>query len=989
MAVGVVKAGRPAQIEHFVAIDARAPYAQVTDRELTAVGLPPPRIELQELFQSEKPPLGHRPRCTLEDRFREFRDAPMSVLRRLLSVLQHPARSVEHIEVRKAPVQCLAQLQGEDFETLGKIVKRLETLHEYHGRCLGWVAKRAQPDRDRSEDLLRPSPHVMIATAKIFYQLGELQKQLQRVAEVNPYLDALRRRCEEFLADGRYAGLIAASATLARVRLDFDIPVSALLHGTVLDKLGFDQISEYSSISAEAYQRLFELYETCPALRGQRLTGRASIIHLSSQVERHISAPLGMVYRACQELRSTYHGDNNKPCFAATSSNSQVRVEFVDYSDRAPIAFSSAGIVIGSGGESGYAICQEIAKCALAHQAGLPLEGGMKATLPIFQNIRIASVTVPGAEGDGAFASTARPLAWLLANSTKGDLLILDRVPQGATNEELTALLEVALDELVRKGVTLVVNSELITSPTVAAKLVHLPRYGANQASTGQDRSAPAPIHFGSLENAVCPAELVERARGWYRSIVEGATEPGKLMAISTGTDVTAASAERPRPDEESRSSSECLGLIAESISGLYEGVHFIDQRAKQRFDQLVASGNKLALAAALEAAQYLVTHPGPKPQDLAENLGRANDAAFHIGSPRSTPPQTLLGTLHEISRLVEGLGYLCRAWPSDAYNLSLQYHLRLREFAAEVDRIDAVTNVDRIRAASPGIDPAEISEGLKEAISEYVSSRRSGVLAVFAFLRESLAIADGVRVAIESKRLHIPVNSQPDVPASFSAISPVIPKRPSGSPNAAGVKLDFAFKPATRGAVIFGPQSSGKSVATWSIGKACLAAYLQLPIDSKVSGELGGRVFILGEAKERTYQAMASNIAQLCAEDLSGATVVLDEITSFGPAKNEALTLALLEYLVARGARVVCNSNFRKRIPLVAERLGLEIYQTEFDERTGNFSYHIAATRAADIPPVAPWTFLALKKLERDNVLAKGILPRIQDSYRALVTAS
>ncbi|HEU4405171.1 MAG TPA: Smr/MutS family protein [Polyangiaceae bacterium] len=131
------------------------------------------------------------------------------------------------------------------------------------------------------------------------------------------------------------------------------------------------------------------------------------------------------------------------------------------------------------------------------------------------------------------------------------------------------------------------------------------------------------------------------------------------------------------------------------------------------------------------------------------------------------------------------------------------------------------------------------------------------------------------------------------------------------------------------RAVVVSGPNAGGKTVALKACGLVALMARAGLPVPCAEGSALGwfGRVLTdVGDDQSlrqnlSTFSAHVRNLAAILEGADGRALVLLDEVaTGTDPREGEALAVALLGELCARGAAVVCTTHYEGLKALGAE---------------------------------------------------------------------
>ncbi|MDR1411226.1 MAG: Smr/MutS family protein [Spirochaetaceae bacterium] len=175
-------------------------------------------------------------------------------------------------------------------------------------------------------------------------------------------------------------------------------------------------------------------------------------------------------------------------------------------------------------------------------------------------------------------------------------------------------------------------------------------------------------------------------------------------------------------------------------------------------------------------------------------------------------------------------------------------------------------------------------------------------------------------------------------------------------------VPVDFAMSSA--GVIITGPNTGGKTVALKTIGLFALMNQfgLALPSDEGTSLPVFDGVYAdIGDEQSlaqslSTFSAHIAAIASITARATSRSLVLLDELGSgTDPLEGGAIAMAVLDYLVERGSRVVVTTHHGALKNYGYTRSGVENASVEFDGQTLSPTYRIVMgipgeSRAVDI---------------------------------------
>jgi DNA mismatch repair protein MutS2 len=173
------------------------------------------------------------------------------------------------------------------------------------------------------------------------------------------------------------------------------------------------------------------------------------------------------------------------------------------------------------------------------------------------------------------------------------------------------------------------------------------------------------------------------------------------------------------------------------------------------------------------------------------------------------------------------------------------------------------------------------------------------------------------------------------------------------GQPGHVGaiVPLDVALDPARRILVITGPNAGGKTVALKTIGLLALAAQCGLPIPAGAGSAvpwLGGLVATVGDdqdllADRSTFSGRLLRLREAWEAAALDSLVLLDELGSgTDPEEGAALSIALLEGLLARGCLAVITTHLTQLAAAALELDGAACAAMEFEPQTGRPTFRL-----------------------------------------------
>ena len=210
-------------------------------------------------------------------------------------------------------------------------------------------------------------------------------------------------------------------------------------------------------------------------------------------------------------------------------------------------------------------------------------------------------------------------------------------------------------------------------------------------------------------------------------------------------------------------------------------------------------------------------------------------------------------------------------------------------------------------------------------------------------------------------------------------------------------VPFDLRLDPEERVLVVSGPNTGGKSVFLKSIGLICVLAQCgvvppvgpgsRIPVFRRFFADIGDEQSVENDLS--TFAAHLANLKDILARADEAALVLIDEMgTGTDPDEGAALSAAVLEALVGRGARVVVTSHLGQLKRLDAPGSGIVNGSLHFDpERTRptyrfrkgrpGRSYGLAIARALGFEQ--PLIDRATARLSQDEVRMEELLERLE----------
>jgi DNA mismatch repair protein MutS2 len=168
-------------------------------------------------------------------------------------------------------------------------------------------------------------------------------------------------------------------------------------------------------------------------------------------------------------------------------------------------------------------------------------------------------------------------------------------------------------------------------------------------------------------------------------------------------------------------------------------------------------------------------------------------------------------------------------------------------------------------------------------------------------------------------------------------------------------VPFDLELGPAERAMVVSGPNTGGKSVFLKATGLIAALAQsgivppvgkgTRLPVFASFFADIGDEQSIARSLS--TFSAHLANLSDIVSDAGPGSLVLIDEMgTGTDPAEGAALSRAVLEELVARGARTLVSSHLGDLKRLDAEGSGIVNASLQFDGERMQPTYRLVQGR-------------------------------------------
>jgi DNA mismatch repair ATPase MutS len=599
-----------------------------------------------------------------------------------------------------------------------------------------------------------------------------------------------------------------------------------------------------------------------------------------------------------------------------------------------------------------------IGLAVLLTQMGLPLPAD-NPQLGLFKNVY---TIFPQPEqlhaGYGYFGMLIKELTDLIKvkKAGPGDLIILDEVPTGTDYYELVAVATVLLENLIKSGATVIVTGhlkkaiELVADRTGQQPLMHTVSTEGGEIKPDfklVPGIAKKSYAIELMQKAGFPQTVQDLARSYY-DVITGVADSHSIprdlkVDIQTQTDVAQLAKEAD------------VHSVETVLKVLYPANHFAlsgrtpvsppaaQEEVINEIKSLASGSLKPKTQEELAESHRLIGIFVSKGinwlQTVTHNLSFLNAFTQERMRWKEPTPQEVLADGRKNLEMMEQLLRKFRQ------NLeSLKTDEKVNEILAFLT--EQIDNIPKLRNDYLDKDLSKLDKKAAQKVATEWTQAWGGIVGA---VRSKLILIDrysGVAQSVIRFKLKAPILSDKQNIFSLKNSKPFFPAKWSDSPFIPdAVAQSFALNPDKPTMVLTGPNSSGKTVLMFN---SYMNAILALS-GSYVSGDLeisrfnhiltffGGHDDV--SKGESYFLNVLSKYGMILKNARPNDIIILDELHGTDYFELAAIQLAVLHYLRALNVTVIFNTHVRDGLKILDEKVGLDIWQTDFkyDEKSAN----------------------------------------------------
>jgi DNA mismatch repair ATPase MutS len=609
-----------------------------------------------------------------------------------------------------------------------------------------------------------------------------------------------------------------------------------------------------------------------------------------------------------------------------------------------------------------------IGLAVLLTQMGFPIPAN-DPRLGLFKNIY---TVFPQPEqlhaGYGYFGMLIKELTDLtrVKKAGTGDFIILDEVPTGTDYYELVAVTVVLLEDLIKSGATVIVTGhlkkafEIVSASTGQEPLMHT--VSIKEGEIKPDFKLVPGIAKKSyaielMRQADLPQVVQDLARSYY-GVITGAAD-SKSIPSELRLDVQ-------QQDDASELAKEAdVHSVEMVLKALYPDEHFAFKREMTKIGQeaiideiiSLASG-KLRPKTQKEIVEYhrlikiFVSQGINRLQVITRDLLFLDDIAEENMRWDKPAPEEVMG---EGKLKLEAIELFFKKLKQDLESLGRDEKIDeiLLFFAKQIDIIPKLRKkyMEKDLSHLGEKEARELADSFTEKWNDMIIATKANLLFVdrFAGMAQSV-IKFGLKAPVisDGQNVFSLKNSRPFFPTEQSR-DPFIPD---------AVLQSFALNPDKPVMVITGPNSSGKTVlmfnsymnAILALNGHYVSGDMEISRFNRILVFLGGQDDISNN--ESYFLNILRKYSKILKTMVPGDLAILDELHGTDYFELAAIQMAGLHYLRALKVSAIFNTHVRDGLKIVDDKVGLDIWQTDFnyDEKMTNIKPHYTVSPDPDL---------------------------------------